>query len=312
MIDFFEPHYKEKIFVKLNSMTGFGKAQDQVGQYQIQIEIKSVNHRFKDCRIKLPQQLSQFESLLRDMISKNFIRGSFDIFVNVKKINTQNLSSNTKSTLLLDQDRIIQFIKNFEIISEKIQTPLTINPVDFLRSDFFIDEAQEIETIVSENILVKVFNESLKQLKEMRIKEGTEIGKALLQYLFDFENHMATINEVTKDNKEDIYNNLFNKVKKQIEEDQIDNYRLKQELIYYLEKYDVEEESKRIHMHLKKLNEVLNDSVESGRKLEFILQELQREVNTFGVKSFQSIISHHIVDMKTLIEKMREQVLNLE
>jgi uncharacterized protein (TIGR00255 family) len=270
-------------------MTGFGKAQKRSLNFDVCIEIKSVNNRFKDLRFKMPSSLSSTENEMKARLSSIFSRGTFDIYVNVKYPEGKNKFDE------LDLNKINQFLKKISPVFDHTETEINVNPTDFLRSEFYKD--QEEDSIQELNLLaLEVFNEALTELKKSREQEGSKLKSILLKHLDEYRLNFKIIEKNAE------YKGIVN----------IEASRLLSEVVFYLEKMDIHEEINRVYAHLEKFENLLKSNIEVGRQIDFFIQELNRETNTMGSKSSVGEISSAVIQMKVQLEKMREQGLNIE
>lgn len=292
---------------RASSMTGFGQGDASSTLFTINVEVKSVNHRFKDIRFKLPSLLSNISGLefsLRKLLEESCKRGSFDIFASYKK-------SETSEAWDLDEEKVKSFIQTIERFTKGTSAKLEIRPTEFLRKEFERGEqeslSKELETLVT-----KALGTALIGLKDSRKKEGAKLILAINSHLAEYKKNFKTIEDNVGSYKKGVEDRLRKKMSEYAPELKMDDGRFLQEVVYYLEKLDVHEEINRIHAHLDKTEKLLEKSDEVGRELDFILQELGRETNTIGSKSASTIISDAVIQMKVQLEKIREQALNLE
>ena len=291
--------------MSIYSMTGYGKSEAELDNFVVSIEIKSVNHRFLDMRFKMSSLFSDIELDLRNKLKNNFKRGSFDIYINYKKSNNETKIEN------LDFDKVESFITSFKKIDEKTGVPITFRPTDFLRSEFYKEQDEnELENL--KKITSQAFEGALDDLKESRKVEGSKLNKILLGHKKKYEEYFSKIENLASSYKEDVEAKLIKRAESFSKDLNIDEGRMLQEVIYYLEKLDVHEEINRIKTHLEKLESLLTSEEEVGRQLDFLIQELNRETNTIGSKSSKAEISECVVQMKVQLEKIREQGLNIE
>jgi uncharacterized protein (TIGR00255 family) len=287
------------------SMTGFGRAQNNTDSYTLTVEIKSVNNRFKDIRFKMPHFFLSEEIRLRKKIEQFFKRGSFDIYVNYKKNNQTTQSFN------FDEKKILDFTSTIEKILNKANVSGIINYSDFLRNDFQMDEEETLKNELTK-LLDNTFDQALSQLTLSRAQEGAKLIETIRQHLINYKNNFQKLVPLKEQYKEMVNQKLTTKLKDRLNDIAIDDIRYHQEVVYYLERYDIDEELNRITTHLESFNRILQEPGELGRKLDFLLQEFNRETNTIGSKSAHQEISTLVVDMKMELEKIREQALNLE
>lgn len=287
------------------SMTGFAHAVAEAKNYVVSVEIKSVNNRFKDIRFKMPSSLSALEIELKKELNDLFSRGTFDVYVNVKRAENRSRFDD------LDANKISQFIAKIAPILKSNDLTPKVNMTDFLRSEFFIDQDEENQAELSD-LALSAFKNALLELKKSRESEGEKLIKVLVKHLETYKTHFVVIEA----NAEHFKTNVEEKLKKRIDDYknlvEVDQSRLLQEVVFYLEKIDIHEEINRIHAHLEKFQNLLKSTNEVGRQIDFIIQELNRETNTMGSKSTMKEISDAVVQMKVQLEKMREQGLNIE
>ena len=287
------------------SMTGFGQCVSQSENFVVSVEMKSVNNRFKDIRFKMPSTLNAHEIELKKEMTDMFSRGSFDVYVNVKRAENKNRFDD------LDAKKISQFIQKVSgLIKAEGVTP-TLSMTDLLRSEFLIEQDDSNQQDLVEQ-LFKSFKGAISELKASREVEGEKLIKVLEKHLESYRNHFKGIEK----NAEYFKTAVEEKLKKRVDEYkdmiQVDQGRLLQEVIFYLEKIDIHEEINRIHTHLEKFENLLKSNNDVGRQIDFLVQELGRETNTIGSKSSMREISDSVVQMKLQLEKMREQGLNIE
>lgn len=287
------------------SMTGFGQSASQSENFVVSVEMKSVNNRFKDIRFKMPSTLNAHEIELKKEMTDMFSRGSFDVYVNIKRAENKNRFDD------LDAKKVSQFIQKVSALTKAEGVTPTLSMTDLLRSEFLIDQDDANQEELTE-LLFKSFKAAVVELKKSREAEGEKLIKVLEKHLDNYKEHFKTVEK----NAEHFKTNVEEKLKKRVDEYKalvaVDQGRLLQEVIFYLEKIDIHEEINRIHSHLEKFQNLLKSNNDVGRQIDFILQELGRETNTIGSKSSMKEISDSVVQMKLQLEKMREQGLNIE
>ena len=287
----------------LQSMTGFGKGESEGDSYKVSVEIKSVNHRFKDTRFKMGSLLNSIELPMKKKLDQLFKRGSFDIYVNYKK-NTEK-----RSGLELDKEKVKLFLKELKECADETGVDVSVNPVSFLKNEFYLEEEDKESEI--ERLTLEAFQLSLEALEQSRKEEGKKLVETLKRHQKLFREEFKIVGSLKNSYQEQVKERLLAKLGQE-KSLQVDEQRFNQEVIYYLEKLDIDEEVNRIEIHLEKLDEVLGGTKEVGRQIDFLIQELNRETNTIGSKSASSPISESVVQMKAQLEKIREQALNLE
>jgi uncharacterized protein (TIGR00255 family) len=287
------------------SMTGFGQSVAGSNNYAVSVEIKSVNNRFKDIRFKMPGSLGGIEIEMKKELTDLFSRGTFDVYVNVKRAENKSRFDD------IDAAKISQFVAKLSPILKSNGIEPKVNMTDFLRSEFFVDQDEENQSELGE-LALKAFRDALGNLKISRESEGEKLIKILIKHLESYKTHFVII----EGNADHFKSNVEEKLKKRVDDYKnlidVDQSRLLQEVVFYLEKIDIHEEINRIHAHLEKFQNLLKSNNEVGRQIDFIIQELNRETNTMGSKSTMKEISDAVVQMKVQLEKMREQGLNIE
>jgi uncharacterized protein (TIGR00255 family) len=287
------------------SMTGFGKGEASGQNYTITTEIKTVNNRFKDYKFRMSSLFNSLELDLRSKLENEFRRGSFDISVTYKR------TEKAHAEFHVDPKKVEAYINLMKPVFEKAAVNFHVSPVDFLRSDFYKDEDDQKDKEL-EPLAIASFENAIKALKVSRSYEGQKLVDKLFEHLAIYESNLAGVEKLKGLYPEMMKDKLTTKLNEKLKDIKIDESRFLQEVVYYLEKLEIDEEINRAHIHLVKLKAVMKSSGEIGRQIDFLLQELGRETNTMGSKSAHPEISSNVVEMKVQLEKIREQALNLE
>ena len=287
------------------SMTGFGEASNQSSNFVVSVEIKSVNNRFKDVRFKLPSSLSALEIELKKELTDHFSRGTFDVYINVKRPENRSRFDD------LDTKKISQFVQTLLPVLKESGLEAKANLTDFLRSEFYLEQDEKNQSELEE-LTLSTFKAAMEKLKDSRASEGEKLIKILEKHLELYKSYFKVI----ESNADHFKSNVEEKLKKRVTEYKnlidVDQSRLLQEVVFYLEKMDIHEEINRVHTHLEKFQNLIKSNNEVGRQIDFLVQELNRETNTMGSKSTLKEISDSVVQMKVQLEKLREQGLNIE
>lgn len=282
----------------VQSMTGFGRGEAQNDEYHVTVEIKSVNNRYKDFRFKMSGAFNSFETNFKSELKERFQRGSFDIYINFKR------SAVNSKVNDIDLDKVKSFIELFK--DQNVQ----FNATDFLRQEFAREEDNKINDELC-HLGLEALKLAADDLLEARCMEGAKLKLAIEKHLANYSQHFQEVKPLTATLKDGVKEKLLKRFQ-EFDDLKIDEPRFMQEVVYYLEKLDVEEEIDRIESHLAKLKGLLNDKQEVGRQIDFLVQELNRETNTIGSKSSLEELSNLVVQMKVNLEKVREQGLNLQ
>jgi uncharacterized protein (TIGR00255 family) len=289
----------------LKSMTGFGRAENTVGDKTFLVDIKSLNGKQFELQLKLPAFLKPFEFDIRRILSTGLGRGSVDCTISLKEsgqtkpvsINIELAKAYYKSLYDLSKDLNLD---PSNILSTLVKLPEVITPTGETLTD---DEWNQFE---------KVILSAIDDLNNHRLDEGKSLEKDLLQRIENIKKQEEVILQLEPRRQQAIREGITKLLEENIGKENYDKNRLEQELIYYIEKIDISEEQVRLKNHCAYFINVLNEPEESkGKKLSFILQEIGREINTTGAKAYDADIQKSVVMMKDELEKAKEQILNV-
>ncbi|MBP5296573.1 MAG: YicC family protein [Bacteriovoracaceae bacterium] len=286
----------------MQSMTGQGRGEQQNHAYRVTAEIKSVNHRFRDFRFRMPSSLSSLEIAWRQQLQNQIGRGAFEVAVNVQSL--QDAMGN-----LVDLSKVQTFVKHLQSILADTGVAVTAEVSNFLRPEFAPDASASDALLF--DLAQQAFHTALQKLKQNREEEGQKLQQILAQHLAQYAQDFQEVRRLALDFRPQAQEKLKKAWAEAKTELAVDEARFNQELIYYLEKWDIAEEIQRIALHLQQMEQVLAKGGEVGRTIEFLLQELHRETNTIGSKSMLGEISSRVVSMKVSLERIREQTANL-
>ncbi|MGE8079219.1 YicC/YloC family endoribonuclease [Peribacillus loiseleuriae] len=288
------------------SMTGYGRGKAEHDTIKVTVEMKTVNHRFCEFVIRLPRQLLVFEDKLKKKANECIRRGRAEIFITVEG---EGLVS---KKLKLDWELSDQFFSLMDKVKKKYQLDTSVSLHDVLQLEELLSvEEEPTENKDMEQVLFVAFMEALEQLKKMRLQEGVELHNDLQGQLGKFQ---VVVDELKKyapsvgnQYRERLVQKLTDFTNGLVEES-----RLLTEAAIFADKADINEELTRLESHKIQFLDTLEHTEPIGRKLDFLVQEMNREVNTIGSKANDSIITKNVVEMKSLLEKMKEQVQNIE
>jgi len=291
-----------------NSMTGYGKSKKTFENYEIEVEIRSLNNRYLDTIIRLPKSFDIFEQRIKDEIKKKVFRGKVTLNITLNGISANGFGNVTlnEEALQYYYDLVSKIKSNFNLKEE-----ITLDHILQFKDLMQAPEEELEDELLLENLLGTV-NEALTELVEMRGNEAVNIMSDINERIGIIENNTNKIFTFAKDNPKQEYDKLYERVQKLINGKAIDEYRLEMELALLSDRVDVTEECTRLKSHLQQFDNILNTKKEVGKSLTFILQEMHREINTIGSKTTNVEISHMAIAVKEEIEKLREQVQNLE
>jgi len=288
-------------------MTGIGSAEVRYGDATIIAEIKSVNNRFLELSCRMAPMLSLYEKDIRDLVRETIHRGKLYVTVTVQ--------GETEDTLGLKVDP--QTVTTIRTLLQDLRKQAGIR--ESLKLDHFLKFSEVFEsrsqTKQLEQIWLKTRHalmQALDKLKSMRDQEGKALVEDIVARVRELETHVATVERISRESLPEIHRRMVDRVRQITKESELDEARLYTEIALLSDKLDVTEECVRLHSHHQLFFQILEKEKAVGKKLTFLLQEMNREVNTISAKSNHAEISHRVVQMKEEIEKLREQVQNLE
>lgn len=283
-----------------NGMTGFGRASGEYGNMMLRVEMKSVNHRFLEMHIRLPEAYRHLEAAVRQLLSSKLARGKVDLWFEAKPVD--NALANT-----LNEKNLLEWI---EIIANSPASTMLGKPswAEMLALPGVL-QAQEQKNIRDEEALALI-KAALEELCQVR---GTE-GEAITQWILVRCQALDDATQMIRQKQPRLRQQMEEKLRQAVAclQVEVDAGRFEQELVYLLARNDVNEEIDRLALHVQELRRTLQQDGSVGRRIDFLLQEINRETNTLGSKSVDAEISQCVVDMKVWIEQIREQVQNLE
>jgi uncharacterized protein (TIGR00255 family) len=289
----------------LKSMTGFGRAEKTIGDKTFFVELKALNGKQLDIQMKLPSMLKPFEFEIRNKLQEKLIRGTVDVFISVKQMGvTRPVTINT------------DLIRSYYLQIKALATELEVDTQSVLGSLLRLPEviAPGMEVMPENEFLIfmEVFEAAVNELNQHRIQEGQSIEDDLTQLMLRIQEKEEKIILLAPKRMERIKEEIRQLLHQHVGEENYDNNRMEQELIYYMEKIDIHEEQIRLRQHADYFREIILSSDNSkGKKLSFLLQEIGREINTTGSKAYDADIQKCVVEMKDDLEKAKEQILNV-
>lgn len=291
----------------MKSMTGFGRAKQIINGREYIIEIKSVNHKYNDINIKLPRNISYIEELVRKQISNKIARGKIDIYI------TFNNFSVDGKLVTINKDLAKLYINQLKELASETKINDNIEVVDICKfPDILqIQTDEENEDCIKEELSM-CLEEAVHNLNDMKIKEGIKIKEDLLKRMDRVEIMVNNIFEFSTGLIEEYVVKLKERIQDLLHTDIIDETRIAQETVIYSDKCSIEEELTRLKSHIKQFRDLMELDLAIGKKLDFIIQEMNRETNTIGSKSVKLEITNLVIDIKTELENIREQIQNIE
>lgn len=292
----------------IRSMTGFGHGEVSNDKNQkVTVEMKSVNHRYCDISLKLPKKLAMFEANIRNIMKEYASRGKIDIYVSYEDL------SETAVSLHYNQAMAEEYMQVFKKMQEdfNIETKITAEALAKYPEVVTIEEVQQDEEVWWE-LLEAALRQAAEKFVETRTIEGANLKRDLLGKLDQMAADVAFIEERSPQIIAEYRSKLEEKVKEFIEDSTIEENRIAAEVTLYADKIAVDEEIVRLQSHISSMTDVLESDESIGRKLDFMAQEMNREANTILSKSSDVDLADHAIELKTNVEKVREQIQNIE
>ncbi|MEH7382465.1 YicC/YloC family endoribonuclease [Bacillus sp. JJ1533] len=288
------------------SMTGFGRAKKETNAFTVHAELKSVNHRFCEINIRLPRQLLFLEDKIKKAIIEHVKRGRVEVFLTIEG------EGLVTKTISIDWDLLDSLVASTRQIQEKYQLTDQITAGQLLSNENILSiEEKEMENQELEETVLEVIESATLQLRQMREVEGKKLNQDIISFLGQIDENVHIIKEYAPK----IVTHYRDRIEKRIREfvgDEFDENRILTEVALFAEKADISEELTRLESHISQFRETVKTNEPIGRKLDFIIQEMNRETNTIGSKANDPLIANHVVEMKSLLEKIKEQVQNIE
>lgn len=291
----------------LKSMTGFGRSEIITTDYKVTVEIKSVNHRYLDLSIKMPKRLNFFETSIRNLLKDYIKRGKVDVFITYESYTDKQMVLKYNRTLAAEYLKYLnQMEQQFEIPNDVSVTKLSRYP-EVLVMEQAAEDQDEVWKQLSE-----VITQAAVKFVESRAAEGEQLKKDLFGKLATMLLMVAEIEKRSPQIIEEYQKKLREKVSELLENTMIDEARIATEVVLFADKSCVDEETVRLRSHIENTKAALSDGESIGRKLDFIAQEMNREANTILSKANDLSLSDYAITLKTEIEKIREQIQNIE
>ncbi len=291
----------------IKSMTGFGCGEASDENYKFIVEIKTVNQRFLDYNIRMPKKLGVFEGAIRNLLKSYIQRGKVDMSITFEDMTKQN------SFLHYNEEIAREYIKYFEQMAETFSLEKDIRVSTLARCpDVLVMEEKRADEEELWAILEQTVSGAAKQLLESRLAEGENLKQDLFAKLIHMEELIESVEKRSPQVLEEYRERLYEKVRALLEDTMIEEGRLATEIVLYADKICVDEETVRLRSHVKNMKEALEAGDGIGRKLDFFTQEMNREANTILSKANDLEMSNLAIELKTEIEKIREQIQNIE
>ncbi|MSB10545.1 YicC/YloC family endoribonuclease [Finegoldia sp. BIOML-A1] len=291
----------------MKSMTGFGSSSLELEDCSIDIEIKSVNNRYLDFNFSMPSYLNFMLEDMKSLIKNKLKRGRVDVYIKIKKYQL------SVDSVDINYELAQKIKEKLDSLNQKLDMASDINVRDLVKYDDVMSFTyKDLDNEFLHDNILKVLDEAVNKIYSMRSIEGDNLMEDLSSNLSKIEDQIYKISSLTENSVKEYRENLFNKISELLDEEKIDKDRMYLEVALMADKVDINEELKRFDSHIVQFKSAMDMKDCIGRKLDFIIQEMNREINTISSKSNDESISVCVIEVKSLIEKLREQVQNIE
>lgn len=291
----------------MKSMTGFGSSSLELEDCSIDIEIKSVNNRYLDFNFSMPSFLNFMLEDMKSLIKNKLKRGRVDVYIKIKKYQL------SVDSVDINYELAQKIKEKLDSLNQKLDMRSDISVRDLVKyDDVMTFTYKDLDNEFLHDNILKVLDEAVNKIYSMRSIEGDNLREDLSTNLSKIEDQISKISNLTENSVKEYRENLFNKISELLDEEKIDKDRMYLEVALMADKADINEELKRFDSHIVQFKSAMDMKDCIGRKLDFIIQEMNREINTISSKSNDESISVCVIEVKSLIEKLREQVQNIE
>ena len=291
----------------VKSMTGYGRAEDTVNGYSITVELRSVNNRYLDCNVRIPRLYLFAEEAIKARVQNSISRGKVDVFVTLESTGEQKLNVSLNKPVADGYYSALKELAETYGLSNDISVSLLSRFPEVLIAEKAEDDVEQIAKDIC-----SVLDRALNDFDQMRTREGGRLKDDILSRAATIEGKVTLVEKRSPETVSEYRTRLENRMNEVLSNTQIDPARILTEAAIFADKVAVDEETVRLRSHISQLREMLDKGGAIGRKLDFLIQEFNREANTIGSKCSDIEIARHVVDVKAEIEKIREQVQNLE
>lgn len=291
----------------IKSMTGYGRAQRTVDNMDITAEIRSVNHRYFEFSSRTPRAFGFLDDKLKSYVSSRVTRGKVEVYVSV------NMLESTATSVTVNMPLAKAYYDAFMQMSNElgIENSLSVNDIARFPDVLSVHKDEEDEQKIVDAV-ISVLSEAVDKFIQMREVEGEKLKEDVCSRCDTIENFVSQVESLSKQSVVTYRDRLEEKMRELLDDKQVDETRLITETAIFADKIAVDEETVRLRSHIKQLKQMVSSSEAVGRKIDFLVQEMNRETNTIGSKSVSVEITQIVVDMKSEIEKIREQIQNIE
>ena len=290
----------------IKSMTGYGKSNLSINSREYQVEIKTVNHKYIDTNIRMPRTISYLEEDIRKLVTSKLKRGKVDIYITFENY------SKDGNDIRINTELAKIYIENLKKLAEEENLSSNIDVTEITKLPDVLTIKSNLDEKQIKEELLHVVGDAVNQLIDMRKNEGKRISEDILVKISQVEEKKDEIFALSTGLIDEYVVKLETRIKEILRTEEIDKSRLMQEVVIYADKCSVEEEITRLKSHIGQLRNLIDSDEPSGKKMDFLIQEMNRETNTIGSKANNLEITNRVVDIKTILEDIREQIQNIE
>jgi uncharacterized protein (TIGR00255 family) len=291
----------------IKSMTGYGRGSVEEGGRAFQIEVKSVNNRYLDINLRLPRQINALEDNVRKYIASRISRGKIDVYINQEKVSDDDIN------ITIDEQVASAYFNAFTELKERFSLKDDISISLLAKSnDVIVVERKEEDLEAIWKTLSRALEEAIDMFIDMRGREGLKLSNDISERCEMIKGMVGKIEERSPEIIKEYREKILQRVSEFLKDVEVDQAKLLNEVAFFSDKSNITEEIVRLKSHIEQLKSTLSSKESVGRKLDFIIQEMNRETNTIGSKANDLYITGLVVDMKSELEKIREQIQNIE
>lgn len=290
----------------IKSMTGFGRGKYENGGRTYTVEIKSVNHKYSDINVRLPRFLNSVEDKIRKRVAEVISRGKIDIFVTFENYSSQG------TTIRINKELAKEYIKELKSLADEADLKFDLNVIDVSKFPEILKlEDEDNEELIEQELMIAL-DDALEKFVSMREIEGQKLIEDIERRIYLIQNKVNEITKFSSTLVEEYMAKLQTRVNELLAPGTVDEARLMQEIVIFSDKSSIEEELTRLKSHISQFLELIKQSSPIGKKIDFLIQEINREVNTIGSKANSLDITNKVIEIKTEVENIREQIQNIE
>lgn len=290
----------------IKSMTGFGRSKYEIDGRTYTVEIKSVNHKYSDVSVKLPRFLNYLEDGIRKRVLESISRGKVDVFITFENYSSKG------TNIKVNRELAKEYIRELKELAEETELNFDLRLIDVSRLPEILKiEDDEDEELIGNELMIAL-DEAIQNFIKMRETEGTKLVEDIKNRIVEIKGKVKEITKYSSTLVEDYIKKLETRVNELLKPGTVDEERLAQEIVIFSDKSSIEEELTRLDSHLEQFLNLLKGSSPVGKKMDFLVQEINRETNTIGSKANCLEITNLVIEIKTEVENIREQVQNIE